>query len=50
MMDKWKTLDSKYLHTSPFGNIRKDCCELPNGTVIEDYYVNEYDDWVNVLF
>jgi len=46
-MDKWKTLKSEYMHKSPFGNIRKDCCELPNGLVIEDYFVNEYTDWVN---
>jgi ADP-ribose pyrophosphatase len=48
-MDKWKTLKSEYLHKSPFGNIRKDSCELPNGIVINDYYVNEYSDWVNAV-
>ncbi|UFU00079.1 NUDIX hydrolase [Radiobacillus kanasensis] len=48
-MKKWKTLKSEYLHKSPFGNIRKDQCELPNGIVIDDYYVNEYSDWVNAV-
>ena len=48
-MDKWKTLSSEYLHKSPFGNIRKDSCELPNGMVIDDYFVNEYSDWVNAV-
>ncbi|UOQ87176.1 NUDIX hydrolase [Gracilibacillus salinarum] len=48
-MNRWKTLESKYLHKSPFGNIRKDSCELPNGTVIEDYYVNEYAAWINAI-
>ena len=48
-MDKWKTLKSEYIHKSPFGNIRKDECELPNGIVIDDYYVNEYSDWVNAV-
>ncbi|OUZ40205.1 ADP-ribose pyrophosphatase [Solibacillus kalamii] len=49
IMDKWKTLKSEYIHKSPFGNIRKDECELPNGIVIDDYYVNEYSDWVNAV-
>ena len=48
-MDTWKKLSSSYLYQSPFGNLRKDKCELPNGQIIEDYYVNEYDDWVNAI-
>ncbi|AST91213.1 MULTISPECIES: NUDIX hydrolase [Sutcliffiella] len=48
-MDKWKTLKSEYINKSPFGNIRKDSCELPNGIVIDEYYVNEYSDWVNAV-
>ncbi|UOE95864.1 NUDIX hydrolase [Alkalihalobacillus sp. LMS39] len=48
-MEKWRTITSDYLHKSPFGNIRRDCCELPNGIVIEEYYVNEYSDWVNAV-
>ncbi|MET0959114.1 MAG: hypothetical protein ABWX58_02115 [Psychrobacillus psychrotolerans] len=48
-MKQWKTLNSEYIHSSPYGNIRKDTCELPNGIVINDYYVNEYSDWVNAI-
>ncbi|TMW71202.1 NUDIX hydrolase [Alteribacter natronophilus] len=48
-MEKWKTVKSTYLHKSPFGNIRKDQCELPDGAVIDEYYVNEYPDWVNAV-
>ncbi|MUK88898.1 NUDIX domain-containing protein [Ornithinibacillus sp. L9] len=48
-MDKWKTLQSNYIFKTPFGNVRKDTCELPNGHLIESYYVNEYDDWVNAI-
>ncbi|MFO1444058.1 NUDIX hydrolase [Bacillus sp. Bva_UNVM-123] len=48
-MQKWNTLKSEYLHNSPFGNIRKDKCKLPNGLVIDEYYVNEYADWVNAI-
>lgn len=48
-MEKWKTLKSEYLYQTPFGNLRKDSCRLPNGFTIEDYYVNEFADWVNAV-
>jgi len=48
-MDKWKSLKSEYVYKTPFGNLRKDQCELPNGMVIDEYYVNEYSDWVNAI-
>lgn len=48
-MGKWKTIKSDYIHKSPFGNIRRDECELSNGIIIDDYYVNEYADWVNAV-
>ncbi|MFC0189479.1 NUDIX hydrolase [Fictibacillus aquaticus] len=48
-MEKWKTLNSEYCYQTPFGNLRKDQCELPNGVVIQNYYVNEYADWVNAI-
>ncbi|TKI62837.1 NUDIX hydrolase [Lysinibacillus mangiferihumi] len=48
-MGKWKRLKSEYIHKSPFGNIRKDCCQLPNGLLIDDYFVHEYADWVNAV-
>ncbi|GGA80805.1 NUDIX hydrolase [Ornithinibacillus halotolerans] len=48
-MQKWKTLSSEYMYKSPFGNHRKDCVELPDGHKINNYYVNEYDDWVNAV-
>lgn len=48
-MKPWKTLKSEYVHSSPYGNIRKDTCELPNGIVINDYLVHEYSDWVNAV-
>jgi ADP-ribose pyrophosphatase len=48
-MKKWKTLNSEYVYKTPFGNLRKDKCELPNGYVIDGYYINEYADWVNAI-
>ncbi|WP_084243647.1 NUDIX hydrolase [Planomicrobium okeanokoites] len=48
-MKAWKTTDSEYLYKTPFGNLRKDACKLPNGITIDDYYVNEFADWVNAV-
>lgn len=48
-MGKWKVLNSEYKYKSPFGNLRRDTCQMSDGTVIENYYVNEYADWVNAI-
>ncbi|HSO56968.1 MAG TPA: NUDIX hydrolase [Paenisporosarcina sp.] len=48
-MEHWKTLNSSYLYQTPFGNLRKDTCELPSGQIIQDYYVAEYSNWVNAV-
>lgn len=48
-MRKWQTLKSEYIYRTPFGNLRKDCCQLPSGFIIDEYYVNEYADWVNAV-
>lgn len=48
-MKAWQTTNSKYLYKTPFGNLRKDSCKLPNGITIDDYYVNEFADWVNAI-
>lgn len=48
-MEKWKTVRSEYLYQTPFGNLRKEACELPNGSFIDAYYINEYADWVNAV-
>ena len=48
-MEKWITESSNYIHKSPYGNIRLDKCKLPNGEIIEDYCVNEFNDWVCVV-
>ncbi len=39
---KWKVLESEYLHKEPWLTIRKDKCEMPDGTVIPSFYVQEY--------
>lgn len=51
MKDKkcWKVLDREYIIQNPWLTARRDKVELPDGRVIEEYYVLEYPDWVNVI-
>jgi 8-oxo-dGTP pyrophosphatase MutT (NUDIX family) len=46
---KWKTLSSSYVHKGPWATLRIDKCEMPNGHIVEDYYVLEYGSWVNAI-
>lgn len=46
---KWKVLDREYLIQRPWLTARRDQVELPDGRVIDEYYVLEYPDWVNVI-
>ena len=45
----WDVLDSVYLSRKPWLTLRQDRVRLPNGTIIEDYNVLEYPDWINVV-
>ena len=47
-MDKLIVEDTKYVYTSPYGNLRIDTCRLPNGMTCE-YNVCEYPDWVDIV-
>lgn len=46
---KWQKLNSKYLIQEKWATLRVDTCRMPDGTLIDDYYVLEYPDWVNAL-
>lgn len=46
---RWKVLDREYIIKRPWLTARRDKVELPDGRVIEEYYVLEYPDWVNVI-
>ena len=46
---KWKVLESEYLFTEPWLTIRRDKCELPNGSIMPAFYVQEYPTWVCVF-
>ena len=45
----WEKLSSKYLVKEKWATLRVDSCKMPNGTLIDDYYVLEYPDWVNAV-
>lgn len=45
----WKVLDSEYLHREPWLTVRKERLQLPNGNIAPEYYVLEYNNWVNII-
>ena len=46
---KWEVLKSTYLLENKWLTVRKDCVKMPSGVVIDDYFVLEYPDWINVI-
>ena len=42
----WKTLSSEYLSDHPYFKARKDVCQMPNGTVVDPYFVVEMPESV----
>lgn len=49
MIKKWKQLTSQRVFDTPYFNIRKDRCQLPNGREIDDYYVMQSPDVVLIV-
>ncbi len=49
MIKPWKILTSQYLIQDRWMTLRTDRCELPNGHVIDNYYVRETQDFVQVV-
>ena len=45
----WETLGTIYLHRRPWLTMRQDCVQLSSGRIIDDYYIQEFPPWVNVL-
>jgi len=45
----WEKLSSKYIVRENWATLRVDSCRMPDGTLIPDYYVLEYPDWVNAI-
>ncbi len=46
---KWEILKSNYILKNKWLTVRKDSVRMPTGVIMEDYYVLEYPNWVNVL-
>lgn len=44
MTKKWRILDSQSALKNRWISIRRDTCELPNGRVIDDYFILEEND------
>ncbi|MEA2698039.1 MAG: hypothetical protein QOI66_2310 [Myxococcales bacterium] len=45
----WKVLSSEYVSRKFWYTVRVERVQLPNGTVIPEYWVQEYVPWVNVV-
>jgi 8-oxo-dGTP pyrophosphatase MutT (NUDIX family) len=45
----WKVLASKIGFSDRWFRYRIDTCQMPNGTIIDPYYVLEYTDWCAAL-
>ncbi|MEJ8475913.1 NUDIX hydrolase [Roseibium algae] len=45
----WVLSESKVVIKDRWIHLRADTCSMPDGTVVEPYYVLEYPDWVSVL-
>ncbi|WP_454804414.1 NUDIX hydrolase [Mucilaginibacter phyllosphaerae] len=45
----WKICSSEYIHKGPWATLRSDKCEMPDGRVVDQYYVLEYPNWANAV-
>lgn len=45
----WQVLDSRYLSRKPWFTARVDKVKLPTGSIIDEYYILEYPEWVNTI-
>lgn len=45
----WKVLSSRQVIDTPFLKIRSEQLELPDGTLIDDYYIIENRGWVGIV-
>jgi 8-oxo-dGTP pyrophosphatase MutT (NUDIX family) len=45
----WKLHSSKYVFKDKWFIARADYCEMPDGTIIEPYYVLEFPNWCIVV-
>jgi len=48
-MRPWETLTSEYALDVSWLRVRRETCRLPNGDIVDDYYLWEGADWVTVF-
>jgi ADP-ribose pyrophosphatase len=46
---EWEILTSEYVVESPWYRLRRDVCRLPDGTIVDPYYVREHDGFAVVF-
>ena len=46
---KWSVLESDYVLNTPWITVRKDKIQQPQGTIVDDFYVLEYPNWITVI-
>jgi 8-oxo-dGTP pyrophosphatase MutT (NUDIX family) len=46
---RWEVLDTEYLYQRKWLTLRRDRVQVPNGAILDEYYVLEYPTWVNVV-
>ncbi|MEH1963938.1 MAG: NUDIX hydrolase [Nostoc sp.] len=45
----WIVLKSRQIVKDRWISVRSDTCQMPNGTIVDPYYVLEYPTWVNIV-
>ena len=45
----WRTLSSRQVLDTPYLRIRSEKVELPDGTILDDYYIIENRGWVGIV-
>lgn len=49
MPQKWKILSSETVLKTPGVNVRRDCVDLMNGRIVDDFYVFEINEWSTIV-
>jgi ADP-ribose diphosphatase len=48
-MKSWKTVDTRYVVRDRWMTLRADRCETASSVVVDPYYVQELEDWVQIV-
>ncbi len=45
----WEVLESEYLHREPWLTVRREKLKMPDGRIVPNYYILDYDNWINII-